>query len=239
MGVTSSQYIIYSSEYHGKRKVLQAGNREWVTVVETINAEGGVLPLYLIFKGKVFLERCFPLPPNWAINLSPNGWTSDQIGLDWLQKHFIPNSTRKEAYILLILDGHSSHLTPQFDKLCEEHKIICLCMPAHASHLLQHLDVGCFSILKKAYRRLIGEEMRNGVNSIDKDNFLQIYPIARKATFKASTIQNSFRGAGLVPLDANHVLEKLNICVESVDPFPPNHPLRPTSSSSTSDLDTL
>jgi hypothetical protein len=112
-------------------------------------------------------------------------------------------------------------------------------MPAHASHLLQPLDVGCFPVLKKAYRGLIGEEMRNGVNSIDKDDFLQIYPIARKATFKASTIQNSFRGAGLVPLNANHVLEKLNICVESVSPLLPDHFLRPTSSSSASDLDTL
>jgi hypothetical protein len=239
MGVTSSQYIICSAEYHGKRKVLQAGNREWVTVVEAINAEGGILPPYLIFKGKIFLERWFPLPPDWAINLSPNGWTSDQIGLDWLQKHFIPHSTRKGTYILLILDGHSSHLTPQFDKWCEENKIICLCMPAHASHLLQPLDVGCFSILKKAYGGLIREEMRNGVNSIDKDDFLQIYSIARKATFKASTIQNSFRGAGLVPLDANHVLEKLNICVESVSSLLPDHFLRPTSSSSASDLDTL
>ena len=239
IGVASSQYIICSAEYHGKRKVLQAGNREWVTAVETINAESGVLTPYLIYKGKVFLERWFPLPPNWAINLSPNGWTSDQIGLDWLQKHFIPNATRKGAYIMLVLDGHSSHLTPQFDKLCEENKIICLCMPAHASHLLQPLDVGCFSILKKAYGELIGEEMRNGVNSIDKDDFLQIYPITRKAAFKASTIQSSFRGAGLVPLDADHVLEKLNICVESVDSLLPGHPLRPTSSSSASYLDTL
>jgi hypothetical protein len=101
MGVTSSQYIICSAEYHSKRKVLQAGNREWVTVVEAINAEGGFLPPYLIFK-----------------------------------------------------DGHSSHLTPQFDKLCEENKIICLCMPAHASHLLQPLDVGCFSNTKKGIWRV-------------------------------------------------------------------------------------
>ena len=81
--------------------------------------------------------------------------------------------------------------------------------------------------------------MRNGVNSIDKDHFLQIYPIARNATFKASTIQSSFRGAGLVPLDADHVLEKLNICVEFVDSLLPGHPLRPTSSSRASDFDTL
>jgi hypothetical protein len=95
MGVTSSQYIICSTKYHGKRTFLQAGNREWVTVVETINAEGGILPPYLTFKGKALLERWSPLPLNWASNPSQNGWTSDQICLDWLQKHFIHNSTRK------------------------------------------------------------------------------------------------------------------------------------------------
>jgi hypothetical protein len=45
-------------------------------------------------------------------------------------------------------------------------------MPAYTSYLLQPLDIGCFSILKKAYRGLIREEMRNGVNLIDKDDFL-------------------------------------------------------------------
>lgn len=140
--------------------------------------------------------------------------------------------------MLLILDGHSSHLTPEFDQICKENDIISLCMPAHASHLLQPLDVGCFAVLKRVYGGLVMEEMRLGVNSIDKDDFIQLYPIAREAAFKAQTIQNSFKGAGLVPLDANHVLDKLNIQLESFPPSQPPEP-RPGSSSSTSDLDTL
>jgi hypothetical protein len=91
----------------------------------------------------------------------------------WLQKRFVPNSTRKGTYILLIPDGHSSHLTPELNKLCEDNKMICLWMPAHASHLLQPLGVDCFSIPKKAYEWVVGEELRNGVNPIDKDDFLQ------------------------------------------------------------------
>jgi hypothetical protein len=45
-------------------------------------------------------------------------------------------------YRLLILDGHSSHLTPQFDEICSQNNIIPICMPAHSSHLLQPLDIG-------------------------------------------------------------------------------------------------
>jgi hypothetical protein len=54
----------------------------------------------------------------------------------------------KGTYRLLIIDGHSSHVTPEFDLFCKEYSIITLCMLPHLSHLLQPLDVGCFSVLK-------------------------------------------------------------------------------------------
>lgn len=239
MGINSTQRVITSAEYHGRRGVLQPGNREWVTVIECIGASGVALPPYLIFKEKVFLERWLSKPPLWSVNKSSNGWTSNEIGIDWLRKHLLSYlRKRKGKYVLLILDGHSSHLTPAFDKICEENDIISLCMPAHASHLLQPLDVGCFSVLKRVYGALVMEEMRLGVNSIDKDDFIQLYPIAREAAFKAQTIYNSFRGTGLVPLDATSVLNKLNIQLDSLPPSIPLEP-RPASSSSTSDLDTL
>ena len=40
------------------------------------------------------------------------------------------------TFQLLILDGHGSHLTSQFDQLCAENNIVPLCMPAHSSYLL-------------------------------------------------------------------------------------------------------
>jgi hypothetical protein len=51
--------IITQSFYTGRRGVLQAGNREWVTVIESICASGRAPPPYVIFKGKNFMERCF------------------------------------------------------------------------------------------------------------------------------------------------------------------------------------
>ncbi|CRL29069.1 DDE superfamily endonuclease, CENP-B-like [Penicillium camemberti] len=128
------------SEYYGRRPILQPGNREWVTVVECTNASGWALPPCMIFKGKVFIESWFDgLPEDWRFEVSPNGWTSDKIGLRWLEKLFIPSTSRtKGVYRLLILDGHGSHLTPKFDEICEQNKVIPICMPAHSSHLLHH-----------------------------------------------------------------------------------------------------
>ena len=91
MGLTATARVITHAEYYGRRSILQPGNREWVTSIETINATGWALPPYLIFKGKVFIESWFDdLLSNWHINISPNGWTTDQIGLSWLKDHFIP-----------------------------------------------------------------------------------------------------------------------------------------------------
>jgi hypothetical protein len=44
---------------------------------------------------------------------------------------------------MLILDGHSSHLTSTFIAYCFENKILLIIYPPQATHTLQPLDVGC------------------------------------------------------------------------------------------------
>ena len=110
-----------------------------MTVIECTNAASWALPPCVIFKGKVFIESWFDgLPDNWRFEVSPNRWTSDEIGLRWLEKLFIPttSSYTKGEYRLLILDGYSSYLTPRFDKICEENKVIPICIPPYSSYLL-------------------------------------------------------------------------------------------------------
>ena len=72
--------------------------------------------------------------------------------MDWIRHFDLYTASRtKGKYRLLILDGHESHHSEEFETYCQEQNIITLCMPPHASHLLQLLDVGCFGPLKKAY----------------------------------------------------------------------------------------
>jgi hypothetical protein len=171
--------------------------------------------------------------------MSENGWTTNTTGLWWLKHLLIPNiGIRVRKYYLLVLDGHGSHLTPEFDQLCEENQIIAIFMPLHASHLLQPLDIGCFSVLKRLYGGAVSTSMRNGVNSIDKEDFLEMIADARIGAFKTSTIQNSFLATGLAPFDANKVLEKLNVRLDSLPPLEIISQ-RPLSSGSDSDPNTL
>ena len=71
MGIHATTKVITQAFFHGRRGVLQAGNREWVTVIETICATGRALPPYIIFKGKKFMARWFDdLPKQWALNVT-------------------------------------------------------------------------------------------------------------------------------------------------------------------------
>jgi DDE superfamily endonuclease len=101
-------------------------------------------------------------------------------------------------------------------------------MPAHSSHLLQPLDIGCFSVLKRAYSRFISDLARVAYNHIDKFDFLADYQQARIKAFQPSIIQSSFATAGLVPINPERVLTKLNISLRT--PSPPSSRLSSKSS---------
>jgi hypothetical protein len=139
--------------------------------------------------------------------------------VQWI-KHFNTHTEDRVrgVYRLLIVDGHASHATPEFEQYCKDNKIISLCMPAHSSHLLQPLDVSCFAVLKKAYGNQVSQLIRCGIHHIDKEGFLTIYPQIRPIVFKESTIKSGFRATGLIPHDPERVLSHLTI---TKTPTPP------------------
>ena len=121
--------------------------------------------------------------------------------------------------MLLIIDGHKSHKSLAFQDLCEENKIITLCMPPHSSHILQPLDVGCFAPLKRAYSREIRVLATDHVGHIDKKAFIASFAKVFETAFSKASIQSSFRATGLVPDDPLVVLSKLE--VKPRTPTPP------------------
>ena len=84
-------------------------------------------------------------------------------------------------------------------------------MPVYSLHLLQPLDVGYFSPLKRAYSCLIEDKMQLSFNHINKFNFLEAYPQACMAIFLVDNIKSGFLATGLIPLNPDQVLSQLNI----------------------------
>jgi hypothetical protein len=100
-------------------------------------------------------------------------------------------------------------------------------MPAHASHLLQPLDIGCFSVLKNAYGREIEHLIRCSITHISKTEFFPAFYAAFQATFTKSNIRGAFRGSGLYPLDPETVISKLDVKLRT--PTPPGEASQPSS----------
>jgi hypothetical protein len=95
-------------------------------------------------------------------------------------------------------------------------------MPPHSSHLLQPLDVGCFSVLKRSYGRLVEQKMGLGVNHIDKQEFLPLYQQARTEALHERNVRSSFAATGLVPYEPDRVLSLLLTQLQT--PSPPKQP---------------
>ncbi|KAF7568168.1 hypothetical protein PtrM4_127810 [Pyrenophora tritici-repentis] len=119
---------------------------------------------------------------DWAIAVSDNGWTNNELGVEWL-KHF---------------NAHTQ---------------------ARSSFTSSPLNVGYFSPLKRAYSREVESLMRNYINHITKLEFLPAFKIAFDRAFTPANICSAFRGAGLVPLQLEAVLSKLDVQLRT--PTPP------------------
>jgi hypothetical protein len=130
-----------------------SGRQEWITAIEYTRASGVALSLLLIFKAKYTNTAWIPLytPEKWRFSTSNSGWTSDNHAYEWLTTLFEPETHRNDGkQRLLLLDRHRSHLTARFIAFCLDKNIDLVCLPPYTSHLLQPLDVGVFSPLKRA-----------------------------------------------------------------------------------------
>ena len=147
----------------------QDRSREFISLLAFICADGTAGPPALIYKG-----ASGDLQNTWVGDVTSNdeayfgssstGWSSNDFGLEWLEKVFDPHTREKSkkhrCRRLLIVDGHSSHVNMTFLDTCDKLKILVLILPPHSTHRLQPLDVSLFQPLATAYSRNITDIMQ-------------------------------------------------------------------------------
>ncbi|KYK62106.1 hypothetical protein DCS_03252 [Drechmeria coniospora] len=182
-GLSSNGLVLGRSDktFQLKKKV---GSRCWTTIVECVSAVGQALSPLVLFKGQTLQQQWFPKDPaylkEWLFKATPNGWTDNLVALQWLEEVSIPQTkASRTTRRMLIVDGHGSHQTDDFMFECFENGVQLLFLPAHASHVLQPLDVSCFSPVKAAYCRAIQDiaflACIDDTTPIGKATFLHCY----------------------------------------------------------------
>jgi hypothetical protein len=154
LGVCTNSKVLASST---KKKTYKKSpeDREWVSIVEAMSATGQKIRPLTIFKGKNLQTTWYQHDriPDWIYTSSANGWTSNRIAYEWLRTVFEPETRLKEGETrILLCDGHGSHIDLDFLYECKLKKIHLIFLPPYSSHVLQPLNVGCFSPLKSSYR---------------------------------------------------------------------------------------
>ncbi|KIJ35718.1 hypothetical protein M422DRAFT_124972, partial [Sphaerobolus stellatus SS14] len=183
-------------------------NRENVTALVTICADGTVLKPTIIFKGK-------RMQAGWRANneigasfaCSPNGWTDGELALKWMIDDFDAQTREKASgrIRVLFLDGHSSHYMPELLWYSLRNGITILGYPPHCMHALQGLDVVCFAIMKLHWTYKVNAFEGTNSYSINKDDFVGVFGKAFIKAFTPKTIKSAFRATGICPYNPNIV----------------------------------
>ena len=196
----------------GSKDVYQVteNSKEQVTTLCAVNAAGTVVPPMHVFAGKRFkFDPMNGSVPNAYFGKSDKGWINTQLFYKWLEEHFIKRTATIRPLVLLI-DGHSSHIDIDTSKLCRDNNVLLYCLPPHSSHITQPLDVGFYGPLKAAWRKAVAKYALDNVGkSVTKYTFAEVFKEAWVNTVKLSTIVNSFRCAGIWPVNANVCKRKL------------------------------
>ncbi|EJF56429.1 CENP-B protein, partial [Dichomitus squalens LYAD-421 SS1] len=180
----------------------QSGDRENITVLVTICADGTSLAPAVIYKAEAYHSRWKQDNPLEAsLGYSKKGYSNGEIGLEWI-KHFDAQTKEKARgrRRLLLVDGHASHYTFALLDYARTHNIHILCYPSHSTHVFQGLDVVIFSPLKRQWTIARKEFESRGVK-VNKTNFLKVYAQAHIKAVTPDNIRAAFRKTGVVPYD--------------------------------------
>lgn len=237
IGVGRDQWIITREP---KRQISGgfSTNREYATVIEAVSATGSTIAPVVILSAKLLLLRWFEIVGDERIAVTETGYLNNVLALQWIQLfNKLTKDSAKGTHRMLLCDQFGSHLTYEFVKYCEDHKIILFFLPPHSSHLLQPLDVGVFSAYKHWHSEWVYDATVSGYEKITKDDFLGAIAQIRQKTFKPSTIKLGFRLTGLWPINPSLIIDSL---VDSARDFGYNTPSPPSSTASqdSSDLST-
>ena len=221
IGSTGRSKRVFSKRMWEKKEVtaaIQDSNREWISLLACVCADGSHLPPSLIYpsaSGSIqssWVEEVEPGKHSVHVTSSPSGWTNNDMGLAWLEQVFNRYTKEKarRSYRLLILDGHRSHVTMDFIEYCDQNRILLMIHPLHSTPTLQPLDAVMFKALSTAYSNELSAflERSQALSPITKSDFFPLFWKAWVSSFKETTILQSFEATGISPFNPDAILKK-------------------------------
>ena len=192
----------------GSRSVnaREPGTKETMTVGLTISGDGHFYPPYIICTGSS--KKKFPSPDNMAMEAFPDaaytqnekGWETQETFKMYVQQlHLWLLQRRVPGPWLLFVDGSSTHLGLEAIEYAAANNIHIMILLAHATHILQPLDLCVCGPLKTHYNEQVQNHFATTGSFVKKYNF----PIVLKKAFdkinRPNIAKEGFKKAGIIP----------------------------------------
>ncbi|XP_072383864.1 uncharacterized protein [Diabrotica undecimpunctata] len=192
----------------GNKQVDSAASGERgniVTFIAAISASGNAVPFVYIFPRVNFKPYMLKGAPADSVGTAhPSGWSNGVIFLEY----FVDDK------ILVILDNHKSHITPEIINLDKEHGIVILTIPPHTSHTSSNPSIAVFLahikliIITRAPRKKTGKP-------ISIYDVAEISGQAYRLAFNRTNIESGFKVSRIWPVNEN-VFQEHEFCSSSV-----------------------
>ncbi|CAO1633524.1 unnamed protein product [Jaminaea pallidilutea] len=196
------------------------GDRSGCTALETVCADGEVLPPMICYRGNK--------PPNWehegpfkATYMQKNRAMGDTASMvKWLKQQFDPLTRHKAAgrTRVLMIDNASHHTTFPVLVAAWSMNIDIVTYPPNTTDVTQPHDVMLFPFLKARFDEHLTNKMRFTKSTSPREAFAGIYREAREATLTSEKVRAAFERTGIYPVDLSQLPD------ERRWPWPPPPP---------------
>ncbi len=133
---------------------------------------------------------------------SKKGYMTADTFVEWFRS-FCERIPKKRPVVLL-LDGHASHLTNNVIEMARQEKIEIFCLPPHTTHLYQPLDVAVFKSLKENFKKIVHSRMRR-LKNLQRKHFGSIFSKAWDISVTRLNIKSGFKISGLWPVNKDKI----------------------------------
>eukprot|EP00112_Aurelia_sp_Birch-Aquarium-sp1_P022928 Seg664.1 transcript_id=Seg664.1/GoldUCD/mRNA.D3Y31 product="Jerky protein-like-like" protein_id=Seg664.1/GoldUCD/D3Y31 len=181
---------------------LTSSSKTSITTLQCICANGTVVPPAVYFSGKSFNpEYSLGFPKNFFLGFSDSGWMEIYHFFAWVANHFVKRIPPIRP-VLLLIDGHVSHIDFHTTMFCKENQILLFRLPPHTSHVMQPADRGFFNVFKGEWRKTCSKfSFENPGVVVSKRTFSRVFVEAFDRTARPDIVKSSFRCSGIWPVN--------------------------------------
>ena len=202
-------YVVGGSDY--PVQAVTNGKSQTTTILGCGSAGGQMIPPYFVFAGhRMMADLLKDSIPGTGGTVTETGWSNYQVFRAYLQEHFIKFSPQRQPgqHMLVLLDGHKSHVSMDLIEWAKSKEIILFILPAHTSHVLQPLDVGCYGPFQKIYNSLCHKFIRSSSGCISRSDVCSLASKAYCKAFNPENLHSAFKRTGISPLNRHVITEE-------------------------------